>query len=586
MADTGHNVNKTVSNNNANFPGYKATEPNVTPAFIFSSQTGDLDGYEIGMKVISIVGEGLVRTVQQVKGLWRVYFNTQQSKIDLITEGLTIGNTKVKCYNSNPFTTGALRSGVRPDQLDKVNMVRVLIKDLYESVANEQVEYMMVHVFKVKLASEVQYAEYRRNEKLTGLRNGDRFCWVHPDQLDTPLPRFAKCGNYNCRIFHRDQFKDQQKECFQCFGLGHLSKDCTKGRCCRVCKEPDHKEGTPMCNFYTDEIDKVFPFGGKNDPFSNHFEKSFVCDHVPSVTAEGHWFNQKSMAHGQDKLAMECINAGSGREAKALSRSIRCTPDWDYKGPRGVEMMRNIVKSKVEQVEEAKECLKFAWENDLTIVESVHSFHDKFWGSGMDKQTTMHTKPEHWPGKNMLGKIWMDLALELFGEKPVQKVKNDQNESKGDQLQRQLDLERVNESEASNMENIASESESETEVEEQTDGQSVCEVDNTEGTAYMSPAPSVEPTGQAPIGDIGTLVSDIRQKVSYAQKLSHIVRARSASKSKKKGGRARSESPCARSRRSESQKRALQSPTSDECKSVKNVKIDSGKFENGSTNVS
>ena len=102
----------------------------------------------------------MVRTVQCARNLWRIYFNTNQSKVDFITHGLNLDNKHIRAYNSNPFATGAIRSGVRSEDIDKVCVIRVLIKELYESVSNEQVEHMMKNIFGIKLTSEVQYAYY------------------------------------------------------------------------------------------------------------------------------------------------------------------------------------------------------------------------------------------------------------------------------------------------------------------------------------------------------------------------------------------------------------------------------------------
>ncbi len=70
------------------------------------------------------------------------------------------------------------------------------------------------------------------------------------------------------------------------------------------------------------------------------------------------------MVNGQEILANDCLNAETGKEAKTLGRSIRCVEDRDKNG-RGKAIMKGIIMSKVNSVPEAKECLKFAWENNL-----------------------------------------------------------------------------------------------------------------------------------------------------------------------------------------------------------------------------
>ena len=42
---------------------------------------------------------------------------------------------------------------------------------------------------------------------------------------------------------------------------------------------------------------------------------------------------------------------------------------------------------------------------------------DKFWSTGISAQDTTRTKPEYWPGINMLGKTMADMMSWLDNEK-------------------------------------------------------------------------------------------------------------------------------------------------------------------------
>ncbi len=300
-------------------------------------------------------------------------------------------------------------------EMDNSEWVRILVKDLRHSVSMEDVRHMFVEVYKLNITSEIKYAHYRdENKKLTSLLNGDRFVWVHPSELKHPLPRHAQCGIWKCRIFHRNQFPNSTQECYNCYSTDHQSKNCPNERCCRVCKEPRHQPGSPNCPHYM-YWSEMRVFGGATDPLSNHFEKTFTFNHVEGLTVENHWFNNKALKNGQDTLASMCLTAESGREAKYLSYGIKCMPDWDN-SIQGYNLMKSIVKEKLNQVKEARDELFLAWYNNETIVEGVHTYKDTYWGSGLNKEATKHTKPQYWPGSNMLGKIYMELADELFGE--------------------------------------------------------------------------------------------------------------------------------------------------------------------------
>ncbi len=116
-----------------------------------------------------------------------------------------------------------------------------------------------------------------------------------------------------------------------------------------------------------------------------------------------------------------------------MSQGIRCTDNWDEQ-PLSYELMKDINRSKFQQVPIAKEALYECWENDWNIVEAVHTTRDTYWGSGLSKEATLHTTPDMWPGSNTMGKILTELSVEFFGERPkiVQK-EGDWSESDSDQ---------------------------------------------------------------------------------------------------------------------------------------------------------
>ncbi len=102
-------------------------------------------------------------------------------------------------------------------------MIRILIKDLYRSVATEVLEQMITHKFGLKLNSAIKFACWRNKRRdLTNIKNGDRFCFVSAEQLaNNPLPREAYCSRFKVRIFHDGQFRGQ-RECARCLALSQM----------------------------------------------------------------------------------------------------------------------------------------------------------------------------------------------------------------------------------------------------------------------------------------------------------------------------------------------------------------------------
>ncbi len=258
-------------------------ELNVKPAFIRMEEIGKIDGYSLGQAIMKTIGSNL-DTVQPVRNLWRIYTTSQSKKIELVSKGLTLDGKWIKIYDSNPYITSVIDSIG-----NEVSLVRVLIKDLLKSVANEQVQEMFETKFKVKVIGGVKKAFYRNPaNELTGLGNGDRYCFVHPNDLLIPLPREAYCGIHKIRIFHRDQF-DSKKECWKCFSPDHFGSQCKKPKHCRICKCPGHEPGSPDCDFF-EEVQGILAFGGWQDPFSNHYPCKFVWNHIEVKSSEHAFF--------------------------------------------------------------------------------------------------------------------------------------------------------------------------------------------------------------------------------------------------------------------------------------------------------
>ena len=110
-----------------------------TPDFIIASDINTKDGWTICQAICKQVGSATVDMVQLVKNLWRIYLLTKESKIDLVSKGVSIEGKWCNVYNSNPYATGLLRtqnassshSSSNSDQSSREEMLRVTIKDLH-----------------------------------------------------------------------------------------------------------------------------------------------------------------------------------------------------------------------------------------------------------------------------------------------------------------------------------------------------------------------------------------------------------------------------------------------------------------------
>ncbi len=382
----------------------------VMPAFIIAQDIGArFNGFKLGEIINDKLQGKLVEGIQEVRGLFRIYLFSDKAKTDLCEMGVTLNGRWVKVYSQNPWATGA---GYNPKQ-EQIEMVRLTIKDLYKSVSNKDVVHMLTKVYKIELASEVKFSHYREeNGELSYMKNFDRHVWVHPDQLKVPLPRNAQCGVWRCRIFYRGQFKSK-KQCYKCFSDDHLGRNCKNPRCCKVCKLPGHRPGTPQCEYYYVNYG-VRVFGGEEDPLSNHYPCSFKYNHVKVKSVEHAWFDQKAMKNGQNEIANMCLNADDAKEAKYLGKGIKCTSDWDRQS-LGMGIMKDILRCKYKEVDTAREALYECWVNHWEIVEAVPKGEWSWWSTGLSKQETEYTHRDGWQGDNSMGKMLTEIMFEMFG---------------------------------------------------------------------------------------------------------------------------------------------------------------------------
>ena len=107
-----------------------------------------------------------------------------------------------------------------------------------------------------------------------------------------------------------------------------------------------------------------------------------------------HWEKFATVA---PSIATKIIFATSAHEAFKIAEANKHLrrSDWD---DVKVEIMRNILRTKVEQHEYVRR--KLIETGDRELVED--SWRDDFWGWGPDKN-----------GLNMLGKLWMEIRSEL-----------------------------------------------------------------------------------------------------------------------------------------------------------------------------
>jgi ribA/ribD-fused uncharacterized protein len=183
------------------------------------------------------------------------------------------------------------------------------------------------------------------------------------------LPRNTKIAGYHCNLYHDGQFKSH----------------------CKLCKVPGHSQGDENCPSKLEEGQHIIPFSSENNVFSKFYpcKISAFGERFESSESCYQWY--KAREAGRPDLAEDLKNAKHADEAKRLSYNIpkAALESWKTKE---VEVMKNIIELKAEQVAEFRDAL--IGSNDEYLVEATRK---KMGGSGISSELTRASNPCTWP---------------------------------------------------------------------------------------------------------------------------------------------------------------------------------------------
>ena len=190
--------------------------------------------------------------------------------------------------------------------------------------------------------------------------------------------------------------------------MGHFKDKCRNERVCCVCKEKGHKEGDRACTHYQQH--EAVCFQGGEDPLSNFFpcEINWVDNEFHS--SEQCYQYEKSVKNNRPDVAASIAGMKKAGDVKRESKKIYTENAWEEKN---IDVMRGVIEEKVKQVKEVRDFLLDT--EDKLIVEAVRS--DQFWSCGLTKEAAANTDPSKYPGKNVLGKLYMELREKLRAKK-------------------------------------------------------------------------------------------------------------------------------------------------------------------------
>lgn len=345
-----------------------------------SRQAQELRPYEVCVTAAVLIGERNVEGAQNVHGIWRIYVNSRESRVELLTKGLALRHKNIPLFEKNPKSTNNDNPGVKAE--------KITIKDMPLSMDNNEIEVFLACKDGVILTSTIRDAHERNDDgELTHYKNGDRFVYAQSPIMPV-LPRFVEIAGRSCRIYHQSQRE-----------------------VCRVCGEHGHKHDSELCKAYKVLDAEVFQTFEHVLSNSYPYEVRFQGRNFKS--AEHAYQYSKAADCGYHRLTTKIEGARHAGVAKAISSNGIPEEEGSQWEQKHGNVMMDILTAKYQQCPEFQEALKAS--GDRIILQATR---DKFWGTGLSPEISKHTTPEFWPGKNMLGAMLAELR-EMFREPTI-----------------------------------------------------------------------------------------------------------------------------------------------------------------------
>lgn len=175
------------------------------------------------IKVESILG------VQRIRGgLWRLYTASNEDRVKLLSNGISLRNKTVVLKGSNPYKN------------DNGENLKLRVCDLPLS-ADDSIITQTLIMKNYEIVGDVTKEKLRVDGKLTNCNTGDRFVYIK--RPSEPLHRELQAGRFKVRVYHYGQTTIRSSEpatCGKCLG-DHSTVGCTNDWVCRGCKSSGHK---------------------------------------------------------------------------------------------------------------------------------------------------------------------------------------------------------------------------------------------------------------------------------------------------------------------------------------------------------
>ena len=188
-----------------------------------------------------VSGRDTIIGAQQIRGLWRIYPQTDEARQALLAEGIVLRSVRLEVCRTNPFIVQG-----------NENYTRLWVSNVPISVADSEIENALSRIG-CELRSDIKRERARNLDGgLTNWLTGRRYVFITvPPQ---PLEKTLKVLDLNATLYHKEQRSvDRPRHCNNCLQDGHLSRECTREVVCFACGNPGHRRGNPVCDAWTGE---------------------------------------------------------------------------------------------------------------------------------------------------------------------------------------------------------------------------------------------------------------------------------------------------------------------------------------------
>lgn len=146
----------------------------------------------------------------------------------------------------------------------------------------------------------------------------------------------------------------------------------------------------------------------ENGCFSNWYRRPFVIDGVQYPHVEQYMMSQKARLFHDEVRYAAILRTENPNDCKKLGKQVMPFDPKIWDGAK-YEIVKAGNRAKFEQNTDLKAKLLATG----TAILAETSPRDKIWGIGKTARTAAEVDPSEWPGKNLLGKILMELREEF-----------------------------------------------------------------------------------------------------------------------------------------------------------------------------